>query len=309
MESDSLYKLLNIKTNSFIIATDQVIEQDIALDYQCMIKFHLPITPLQCTKCDSLICQKCFEDLKTNKCPNCLKNLTTKEPSRLVRNTLNSLNLRCLNMECKLQIKYENYIEHYLICKFTPRKAKCTGCSKIIKTNNRLIEIIEHNKNCNFKENCKFCKKVFFAKDIENHMNACPDRETICPMCYEKLKLDKYSEHLLKQCIWNQILFKDQKITQLATLLSDRDKVESDLKAVIFEYEEKVDELDAKIALLNKELKENERTIELANSIIRNKDNDIAELKEQLSNKDKIISDLSRKLGDMSFIEDMKYDL
>jgi hypothetical protein len=253
MENNTLYTLAEINTNSLIIPIDLVIEQDIALDYQCMIKYHLPITPLQCSKCDSLICKSCSQDSRmNNKCPTCQNHLTTKDPSRLIKNTLNSLTLKCLNLNCKSQIKFEKFIEHYLTCEYTPREAKCTGCDLIIKTSNKLAEILEHNRNCNLKEICKFCKKEIASKAMDSHLDNCDEREVSCPNCHEKFSFSNYGEHWFKQCAWsylnnkhsqniselnNAIAQKDQKIAELMKIISQKDNVIIDLNTKLKGYE------------------------------------------------------------------------
>jgi hypothetical protein len=187
MINEILYNLKDINVSPFFIPINYVIDQKhLTEDYQCMIKSHLPYDPLQCSNCDSLICKSCIQEQQNNNCClHCNEQINLKELSRLAKLTLDKFTLKCLNQSCNSPIKYENYLMHYIHCEYTPREAICTGCNTVIKTTNGLREINEHNKNCNLKELCKFCFKIIFYKDVDEHLKECEERQVHCPYCDE----------------------------------------------------------------------------------------------------------------------------
>jgi hypothetical protein len=218
MINDNLFELKDLNINSLKIPTDYVIEQKhLAYDYQCMLQFHLPNEPLQCSSCDSLICRSCSLKLLQidDRCPSCRNKLISKELSRLIKLTLHNFTIKCLNRECDKTISYENYTKHYITCDYTTRQAKCTGCNTVVDTTNKLKEITEHNRGCNFRETCRFCFKVFFVKDMKDHLEICEEREIICLYCEEKYIFSKQSQHWLKQCFVNYLKTRDEKIAEL----------------------------------------------------------------------------------------------
>jgi hypothetical protein len=219
--NESLYKLIDIDIRNLHISLDQVNEPvSISEDYQCMMQFHIPQNPMQCSDCYSLICKGCLLDLqlRDNRCPNCRNILVPKEANRLAKNTLAKFMLRCLNPECKEIVKHEVYLNHYLTCQYTSREAQCTGCDISITTSNKLKEIEEHNKYCKLQKECKFCFKIFFFKDLDAHYELCEEREIACPYCYEKFSFSKISQHWVKQCARDIIKGKDIEIVNLENI-------------------------------------------------------------------------------------------
>jgi hypothetical protein len=223
--TNELFKLAEINTNVLKIPTDNVIEV-LAENYQCMLQFHIPINPLQCSNCENLICSSCLQDLQNQnkKCPLCRNILIPKEPARLAKITLESFTLKCLNSECPEQIKYEKFIEHYTNCKYTERDGICTGCDKIIRTTNKFEEIIEHNKICNSEQNCHFCEKIILTKEMPKHLKVCEEREITCPYCFEMFAFSNLYEHWSKECAADIIKLKDKEVRKLKDVLAVKDK-------------------------------------------------------------------------------------
>jgi hypothetical protein len=228
MNKEILYKLIELNQTNFRIPTDHIIEHFIlAEDYQCMLQYHLPLNAKQCSHCDSLICKQCLNylQIKDGRCPSCRKELISKEPNRLVKITLAKFILRCVNPECSAKVKYENFIEHYLNCDYTPREAICTGCDSIVKTTNQLKEINEHNRNCNLQEACRFCNKIMLFKDLISHMVQCEEREIICPYCGDVFAFSKTTQHWSKMCALKVIKERDNKLMRLMSSIKQKDEI------------------------------------------------------------------------------------
>jgi hypothetical protein len=233
MSDENLYKLIELNINSLTIPTDNVIEyKPFIEDYQCMIQFHLPINPVQCSKCESLICKSCLQEQQAidERCPSCRDKLVPKELNRIVRSTLDKFFLKCPNPECTEPVKYSKYTKHYMECDYTPRESICTGCDTIIKTNNKLKEIKEHNKFCNLKEHCKFCYRIFLYKDLNIHLEQCEVREISCPYCSAKYPYSQAKSHWSKECFTSYI---DKREEELNKIIKEKDEKLSKIESIV----------------------------------------------------------------------------
>jgi hypothetical protein len=256
MNNDNLYRLLELNTTSLKIPTDHLIEQKhFAEEYQCMLQSHLPYDALECLNCSSLICKSCAKDVQAmgNKCISCKEKLETKEPNPIVKKTLEKFTIKCINPECAITTRYLKYSNHYINCEYTPREAICTDCESIIRTNNKLREITEHNKDCNLKEHCKYCSKAFLAKEMNAHIKQCEEREILCPYCQDKFAISKRTLHWAKQCFINFIKKKEEYITELCNSIKQKESELKERDMRIEELERLLEEKDKMLSGLVKE--------------------------------------------------------
>jgi hypothetical protein len=290
MNNDNLYTLKDINMEDLLIPIDNVIDQKFNAElYQCMLQFHLPLEPIQCETCDSLICKLCLQALqvKDDKCPTCREKLKTKGISRLIKVTLSNFTIKCLNTGCKDEITYDKFIQHYITCNYTPREAECTGCNNIIKTTNSLKEITEHNKNCNFKDICKFCFKSIFHKDMEKHYEVCEERETTCPYCNERFPFSGSLAHWSKKCFIVYIKNEKQK---LYNIINNQDKVIYSANYENTELRKNLGDKDKQLKTAEQAVIDLKATLKDKDCLLKEKEKKLDDLRKELDEKEKIIN-------------------
>jgi hypothetical protein len=83
----------------------------------CFICHGIVIQPFQCTQCESISCKFCINKwcLRKNACPLNCTGSRYKPATRVIKNLLSKLILRC-TYGCKEHIKYENLITHQETC-------------------------------------------------------------------------------------------------------------------------------------------------------------------------------------------------
>jgi len=114
--------------------------------FLCIICHTLLINPVKCKLCKYHFCNVCITQwLKVkNKCPHCLGETKFEEPEYYLRIDLNDLLIDC--------------------------KYKEEGCLEF----RRLKNITEHVNKCGYiSQECEFCSKKLYTKDLNEHLKSC----------------------------------------------------------------------------------------------------------------------------------------
>ena len=149
---------------------------------ECTIDYKISLTPVICTKCETIFCKNCMEDWKkkSNTCPMRCTPLQLYSPGEgLVKQQLMKIKLFCVN--------------------------KIYGCNEEIL----IAEMKLHEKNCLYTPiKCDFClkdliPKVFYAKHL---LEECKHNLLRCISCDSLFYPSKFTEHLQK-CVIETIFF------------------------------------------------------------------------------------------------------
>ncbi len=249
------FTFLPIETKYFKISKDNnVIHIPNIQDFECLACFHIVNEPKVCAECEKLICQECLEiwwsektrsnfinHLNNNKekeCIHCKKTFYDLFMPRIVRNSLNSIVIKCPNFNsntnnntlninnekyCKESFEYQYLLQHLENCKLTKREAVCNFCKEIIQTTNEKIEIYNHLKICSLADIvCENCNRIIPRKKFEKHKSKCEKKYIKCHDCSVLFSISEFENHSKKECIYmivekfnNEILIKNKKIESL----------------------------------------------------------------------------------------------
>ena len=234
----------SINTNLFLKDFREIIEE-----VECPICSLFPLNPVQCSKCQKLICKTCKN---TNICPLCRGEFGQKELDRTLKNILEKLLLKCPNCDkyCKSinkinKIKVSEYIKHISNCEYS--NYKCLICKKIIQHSKQ--KCLEHAHFCGYRDAsccycsksiktyllkeheikcgeelvpCELCESKYERKKITNHKkNLCQMRIVKCNDCKESYKFKDFNEHLKEECKDNQIKYWKTKFEEAKKVLEE----------------------------------------------------------------------------------------
>lgn len=225
------YTLLPIETKYFKLSKDtRATHIPNIQDFECLACFHIVNDPKVCAECEKLVCQECLETWwseKTSKdkeCIHCKKTFYDLFMPRIVRNSLNSIVIKCPNKNgCKANFEYQHLLKHLEVCKFTRREAVCNFCREVFNTTNEKCEILKHLAECPLANViCQFCDKTVSRKKLLNHQAKCERQFSKCRDCDAKMQIFDMKNHSKIECIENiknklyrEIKEKDDKITEL----------------------------------------------------------------------------------------------
>lgn len=136
--------------------------------YKCGICFKIMDNPTDCETCGHSFC---FECIKRLKCPFKCKNKELKPSSKSLKDILNKLKFKCLNIGCEQILNYSDVKLHDKNCEFQEIICPNNGCNqKLIKKN-----LENHVLNeCQYAlVKCQFCDYQFNKNDIINHEKSC----------------------------------------------------------------------------------------------------------------------------------------
>ena len=133
------------------------------LQSECSICLHVLREPHIVGCCGNRFCHSCIEPIRrmTKRCPLCNASFTTL-PDKQLERTLNEKMVYCSN-------SYDG----------------CDWCG-------RLVELEDHlspgkkpkQKGCPYvKTKCFYCEELFLRKEIKEHAQKCPSKQTQCPHC------------------------------------------------------------------------------------------------------------------------------
>lgn len=147
----------------------RIVTKDVNNTVFCTICKELMDDPMECSICNAGFCKECISQNK--KCPNNCVDNTIRKAHILVRNLLNSVQVKCENIEngCDKVLAFEYLKKHCSECEFKVITCKYSinGCP--IKCLAK--DIINHENECGYIiQKCeKGCEQMIFKKDIEKH--------------------------------------------------------------------------------------------------------------------------------------------
>ena len=216
-------QLKKIEPNCFISDFKSQAEQII-----CPICLLIPLNPIQCKKCDNIVCEECMN--KNSKCAIC-RDIFEKKLDKCLFRMIEKMKLNCPNSKNCDKIYFSEYKNHLLNCEygkyscltcntiFTNSKedcrkhalicgysdVKCVYCSKIIK----LYQKKDHELKCGEEEiKCNLCKNFVKNKNLLNHQkNECEMRIVRCKKCNFEYTYKELKSHNSDKCKDNQILY------------------------------------------------------------------------------------------------------
>lgn len=180
-------------------------------DFECLACFHIVNHPKVCAECEKLICQECLDtwwsekSTKDKVCIHCKKTFFDLFMPRIVRNSLNSIMIKCPNKsQCKESFEYQSLHNHLENCKYTKREAVCDYCKNIFSTSNEKKEILQHIASCPLADiACKYCNKTFSRKKFEKHNTTCKKKYRECGDCGVSYEISELNNHKKSECITN----------------------------------------------------------------------------------------------------------
>ena len=121
----------------------------------CPICLKVLLDPIECNKCQAIICENCYFILKSadKNCFNEGCKGTYVKANKFVRNILSDLNIKCIGCE-KDNIRYTDYLEHIKTCE----KYLSSPILKTLASINKKSEEIEKLKK----------EKEKLVKDVQN---------------------------------------------------------------------------------------------------------------------------------------------
>ena len=181
--------LTTIDLNNFISDFKDQAEQII-----CPICLLVPLNPIQCKKCDIVLCNKCMN--KNKNCPNC-REIFDKKLDRSLLKMIEQMKLNCPNSPCSLKIKVCEYKTHLLNCEYSDYS--CLICKKKIKQSKQLCR--EHGYECGYSDvNCIYCSKNIKLYKKKEHETLCGETEIECNLCKLKIKNKNLINHKNNEC-------------------------------------------------------------------------------------------------------------
>ena len=135
--------------------------------FVCMIHQDLVLEPVECEKCEAIFCKACIDtwitEFRKDTCPNCKKEIRTKEISRKFKNLLGSIRLDCHNKDkgCNETIPYEKIEQHKESCPYSVKE--CPGCNTQVQK--ALFDAHYYNE-------CKEAIKLEFLREKESKLQA-----------------------------------------------------------------------------------------------------------------------------------------
>ena len=186
-------------------------------NFLCLICFNVLKDPVLCPRNQHCFCRGCITKHLENsrRCPTCADELTEETltvPSRMVRDYLDELNIRCVYHDrgCQEIVQLQHLDQHEDSCGFTPAVCRNEGCG--VSLNKR--DLIHHES-----ELCEY-------------------RKLKCHSCGEMTKMLADMEKRMAQLQANQVnLKKDMEIKLLKLEKNNRD-IEGTLEVVNNEVKE-----------------------------------------------------------------------
>ena len=267
---NQLYKKLNDNPSLTGISLDLVETDSMTLTdgFICLICLNLVINPVFCEEGDCIYCKNCIElwNKRDANCPNCRKEFKKNtRVSRILKNMLNKIKLKCHNEGCKEVTEHENYEHHLNNCDFAQYICKVSGCN--FQSHKKAI--IEHLLNCDYLEvNCEFCSLITLKNSIKDHYLICPKFKKFCPVCKNLVENVEMSTHQKGSCMetLKMLFLNNSKIkdTENKVFLTDYDETKINNSVLL----QKVKILEEEISRIDQESKNKDLKIkELLNDI------------------------------------------
>jgi hypothetical protein len=204
------YIPIELNINNMFYSFDLCKYKDISEPFKCIECQSLPINPKSISDIDALICQRCISIYQTGDTKQTPNDMMYNDLSKITKNTLHNLILKCPNTHCKHEDKYQNIYSHLEACQYTPRTFTCKCCNENILSTNTKSELVSHLAICTyFPESCIYCQKEYLRRDISYHSEQCDEREFDCEFCELKYTLPTLESHRKTICI--QTLFNTHK--------------------------------------------------------------------------------------------------
>jgi hypothetical protein len=125
-----------------VINTDQL--QSLYLNLQCVLCLNIMVNPMQCTICNSSLCEICVRILNQAE-QNCFLNCRGyyKKASKFLREYLSNINLSCLN--CNLKMNYSVYYS----------ESHILTCLHDLYTREKLLKLLKSKEECILELECE----------------------------------------------------------------------------------------------------------------------------------------------------------
>ena len=160
----------------------------------CPICLLIPLVPIQCKKCDAVLCENCMK--KNKNCPIC-REIFEKKLDRSLLKMIEQMKLYCPNSSCHLKIKFCEYKSHILNCEFSDYS--CLIFKKMIKKSKK--KCINHAYECGFSDKkCIYCSKIIKLYKKKEHETLCGELEVECDLCKLKIKNKNLKNHKNNEC-------------------------------------------------------------------------------------------------------------
>jgi hypothetical protein len=149
----------------------------------CSICTLIPFDPLECKNCNAIVCKQCKDRWDKKECVFRCGGEGDETPSRILRDVINSLCIKCTNNihGCQENFKPEKLKSHEIECSYEEIKCPFSDCKYFDIRKNVLTHIdkCEHNKI-----KCKFCKNTFKKSEFDKHIEEdCEEVLIECTKC------------------------------------------------------------------------------------------------------------------------------
>ena len=173
---------VNNKENGILDEYIQTTDKDCQENFTCSVCNCLAWDPIFCPKCDRPFCRACITNYEKSKiCPFKCEINSFREITRMEKNYLNKIKIRCTNVGCSRYIPYTDYIKHLEKCNLRKYHCKNYPC----KEEGYIYDMITHSKNCPYRiVECPKCKQNIKFCDIKVHQrDQCPEIFIKCKLC------------------------------------------------------------------------------------------------------------------------------
>jgi hypothetical protein len=195
------YSIVELDMGSLKLDIDLFKDLSLAEPFQCNYRNKIVILPKALSVTETFLCQKCIAPYLSHKNLSD-ETIDLKELGKIANNTLNNLILKCPNLFCKQEVKYQILFEHVNTCVHTMRTSYCGYCEKRIFSSTLKTCIDKHMNECSlYPLTCKYCRAGYVRHDIKAHEDSCELREHNCIYCGKVYTLPGLDKHRANECI------------------------------------------------------------------------------------------------------------
>lgn len=176
-------------------------------DYTCSICLNLVNSPQICSSCENMFCEICIEEWlkKSCLCSFCRAEFKTSQLPRIIRNSLEVIEIKCPTNSCEEPILLKNLKEHINErCTNFVFDYNCIFCQEKINSKRDQKDLMDHIGKCRlFEIKCNICNTNLNKKEFKQHFDKCLNKTLDCEYCAKKLVIKDVSKHTKKECLEN----------------------------------------------------------------------------------------------------------
>ena len=233
---------------------DERFESAVPHNFHCAICLNVLKQPMQCMRNEHSFCKPCITRYleEFQRCPTCMEPLTlqTLRPSRLLRDLMSPLKIKCDNLArgCPNIVELEKLKDHIAECGF--RQVQCTnhGCEMIV---NKKDLALHEMKDCNFrKAKCEVC-----GKNVP-----CAKRKLHCYVM--RTELDKVKEDIssIKDIVMNMSRELTRHVGDMKGQIDNVNLQVTDLSAQMCDMKHKIDKIEKEAKNMKRQLQSSFRS-------------------------------------------------